>query len=267
MSTIISFQDVEVHIEGDGAETILMVHGWPDTYRVWDGQVEHLKGRYRCVRFTLPGFAAADVRRTYSLNELTGLIKQIVEHVAPGQKVILMLHDWGCIFGYEFYMRNPHLVSKIVGVDVGDKASVTQSRSLVDWVMVLSYQGWLAMAWIIGGPIGDWIARAIARAGGCPVPREHIGSRMTYPYFMEWFGGRQSYRRQGQPFIPACPILFIYGRRKPFMFHAKAWAEGLLASKGNRVEEFDTGHWVMLGQPDRFNEVVDDWLSAPGVRL
>jgi pimeloyl-ACP methyl ester carboxylesterase len=267
MSTIISFQDVEVHIEGDGAETILMVHGWPDTYRVWDGQVEHLKGRYRCVRFTLPGFAAADVRRTYSLDELTGLIKQIVEHVAPGQKVILMLHDWGCIFGYEFYMRNPHLVSKIVGVDVGDKASVTQSRSLVDWVMVLSYQGWLAMAWIIGGPIGDWIARAIARAGGCPVPREHIGSRMTYPYFMEWFGGRQSYRRQGQPFIPACPILFIYGRRKPFMFHAKAWAEGLLASKGNRVEEFDTGHWVMLGQPDRFNEVVDDWLSAPGVRL
>ena len=39
-----------------------MVHGWPDTYRLWDGQVEALKDRYRCVRFTLPGFDAAQPR-------------------------------------------------------------------------------------------------------------------------------------------------------------------------------------------------------------
>jgi pimeloyl-ACP methyl ester carboxylesterase len=258
-----SFHEVEVHIEGDGPETILMVHGWPDTYRLWDVQVQLLKSRYRCVRFTLPGFDAAHARRAYSLDELTGFFKQLIEHVAPEQKVILMLHDWGCIFGYEFAMRNPQMVSKIVGVDVGDKTSLRQSRTLLDWTMVLSYQGWLAVAWILGGPIGDWMTRAMARALRCPAPRDHIGSRMDYPYFMEWFGGRSSYRRQAQPFIPTCPILFIYGRRKPVMFHAKTWAEGLLASPGNRVEEFDTGHWVMSAQPDRFNEVVDNWLSTP----
>jgi pimeloyl-ACP methyl ester carboxylesterase len=56
-------------------------------------------------------------------------------------------------------------------------------------------------------------------------------------------------------------MLFIYGRRKPVMFHTKAWLEELEKRGGNRVVEFDTGHWVMLQQPERFNQAVSDWLA------
>ncbi len=262
MSKIVAFHGVDVHIEGDGPETILMIHGWPDTYRLWDAQVQFFKNRYRCVRFTLPGFEVGDTRQAYSLDELADFFKQLITHGAPEQQVILLLHDWGCVFGYEFYMRHPQMVSKIIGVDIGDQASLRQSRSLAEWMGVFAYQGWLALAWVIGGRIGDWMSRAMARLLCCPAPQSHIGSQMTYPYFMNWFGGRKSYRRQVQPFIPSCPILFIYGSRKPVMFHAKAWADGLLASISNRVEVFDTGHWVMSEQPDGFNQVVDNWLSA-----
>ena len=255
--------DVDVVIEGNGPETIVMVHGWPDTYRLWDAQVQFFKERYRCVRFTLPGFDAARARRAYTLDEVAVLFKQVVEQVAPGQKVIWMSHDWGCVFGYEFYMRNPQMVSKIVGVDVGDRTSLQQTRTLRDTMKVFAYQSWLALAWVVGGRIGDWMTRFMARVVRCPAAPTYIGSRMNYPYFMHWFGGRNSYRKKAQRFTPSCPILFIYGGRKPFMFHAKTWADGLLASKANRVEEFDTGHWVMAEQPDRFNKVVDDWLSAP----
>jgi len=264
MSKVLSVRDVDIFIEGDGAETILMVHGWPDTYRLWDAQVQFFKGHYRCVRFTLPGFDAAQARRAYSLDELTVFFKQVLEEVAPKQNVILMLHDWGCVFGYEFCMRNPQMVSRIIGVDVGDRTSLQQSRTLRDTMMVFAYQSWLALAWVIGGRIGDWMTRSMARALHYPSPPTHIGSRMNYPYFMHWFGGRNSYRKKAQRFIPSCPILFIYGSRKPLMFHAKTWVDDLLAGKGNRVEELDTGHWVMSGQPDRFNRVVDDWLSASG---
>ena len=262
MSNVLSTRDVDILIEGDGAETILMVHGWPDTYRLWDAQVQFFKEHYRCVRFTLPGFDAARTRRAYSLDEVTFFFKQLVEEVAPRQKVILMAHDWGCAFSYEFYMRNPQMVSRIIGVDVGDRTSLQQSRTLRDWMMVFAYQGWLALAWVIGGRIGDWMTRFMARVLRCPSPPAHIGSQMNYPYFMHWFGGRRSYRKLAQRFTPTCPILFIYGSRKPFMFHAKKWVDDLLARQSNRVEEFDTGHWVMSEQPDRFNNVVDDWLSA-----
>ena len=39
---------IEVLIEGSGrpdAQTIVMIHGWPDTLRLWDAQVAALTGR------------------------------------------------------------------------------------------------------------------------------------------------------------------------------------------------------------------------------
>jgi pimeloyl-ACP methyl ester carboxylesterase len=57
-------------------------------------------------------------------------------------------------------------------------------------------------------------------------------------------------------------MLFIYARRKPLMFHTNEWLDELRQRKENRVVEFDTGHWIMLQQPQRFNEVVGDWLAG-----
>src|ERR671925_1268282 len=115
--------DVEVIVEGTGPEAIVMIHGWPDTYRLWDAQVEALKGSYRCVRFTLPGFAPAAPKRAYSFAELLETLRRVVEETCPGQRVILLLHDWGCFFGYQFAMRHPELVERVVGVDIGDAGS------------------------------------------------------------------------------------------------------------------------------------------------
>jgi pimeloyl-ACP methyl ester carboxylesterase len=257
----VSVADVDVHVEGQGAETIIMVHGWPDTYRLWDEQVQDLKGRYRCVRFTLPGFDVAKERRAYTLDELVGFLKTLIEEVCPGRPVILMLHDWGCVFGYQFYMRNPQMVSKIIGVDVGDTSSLRRSLTRREAAMTLAYQVWLALSWVAGGRIGDWMTRSLARLARCPSDEAWMGSCMAYPYYILWFGGARSYRRHAQRFEPACPMLFVYGRRKAIRFHAKAWADALLTRKENQVVKFDTGHWVMSDQPERFNHVVSAWLA------
>ena len=69
---IVQVAGIDVHVEGDeSAPTIVMVHGWPDTYRLWDGQVEFLKPRYRCIRFTLPGFDERQPRRIHTVDEVT----------------------------------------------------------------------------------------------------------------------------------------------------------------------------------------------------
>jgi pimeloyl-ACP methyl ester carboxylesterase len=263
-SRVVKVDDVEVHIDGEGAETIVMVHGWPDTLRLWDAQVQCLQTRYRCVRFSLPGFAAGDARRSYTLDELTGLLERIVVQCCPDGKAILLLHDWGCVIGYQFCMRHPHRVSRVIGVDIGDTASLRSAWTLREMAMVLAYQCWLALAWRIGGRTGDRMTRAMARALRCPSPRAQISSRMNYPYYMFWFGGRQAWRHHARPFEPSCPVLFIYGRRKPLMFHAQAWADSLPGRAGSDVAAFDTGHWVMTEQPERFSRVIAGWLqSAP----
>ena len=261
--SIVSIAGIEVHVDGDpAAETIVMVHGWPDTYRLWDKQVEYLKVRYRCIRFTLPGFDESQMRRIYTLDEVTGLLRQIVEQLSPGRKVTLMAHDWGCVFGYEFYLRNPGLVSRIVGVDIGSQKGLRRELTPRAKFYILAYQVWLAIAWRIGGPLGDWMTRKMARWVRSKSDPRFIASRMNYAYYLTWFGGEQSLRRQAQLFTPACPMLFIYGKRKFFMFHSQAWLAALGQQRGSKAVGFDTGHWVMLQQPEGFNQVVGECLAT-----
>lgn len=247
--------------------TIVMIHGWPDTERLWDAQAAALSDRYRCVRFTLPGFDRTQLPRARSLDELVGFIERVCDAVSPDRPVVLLVHDWGCVFGYEFLMRNPSRVSRLIGVDIGDANSpdFMNSLSILQKLVIASYQLFLALAWLIGGSIGDAMTRRMARALRCPSPAEHIGVGMTYPYFIQWTGRHGGYRNARQ-FDPPVPMLFLFGKRKPFMFHSAAWAEALARRPGCRVLGLRTGHWVMTDAPQAFTEAVVGWLqSSDGV--
>lgn len=258
----VSVGEVDVLIEGDGAETIVMIHGWPDTRHLWDAQAEYFAKHYRCVRFTLPGYDIDKPRRYMTVTQLTGLFRQIIEQVSPGKPVTLMLHDWGCVLGYEFSMRHPALVSRIVGVDVGNPRSLGQALNRKAKAWVLSYQVSLALLWKLGGPIGDALSRRMARFLGARSEPSRIHAGMGYPYWNTWFG-RGNPDNKIQQFKPKCPMLFVYGRRKPVLFHTPQWLDWLQSERSeNRVVEFETGHWVMRQQPERFNQVVDQWLQA-----
>ena len=251
---------VEVVAEGCGPETVVFVHGWPDTLRLWDRQVEFLRDRYRCVRFTLPGFSAGHPRYARSLDEVVDVIRQVVEQAAGGPSTLL-LHDWGCFFGYQFALRHPQLVRRVIGVDVGDAGSRRNLKELglKAKALVIAYQLWLATAWRVGGSIGDSMARTMARIAGAPGDPASIGAHMGYPYYVQWVQG--GYRR-ARPFVPACPMLFVYGRRKPFMFHSAGWADDVASVPGNRVLAFDTGHWVMVEAAEQLSRAVADWLAG-----
>ena len=256
---------IQVLIEGStnpDAQTIVMIHGWPDTLRLWDAQVEAFKHHFRCVRFTVPGFDRQLPIRAHSLDELVRFIQTVVQKVSPNRAVILLVHDWGCLFGYEFNMRHPELVSAIIGVDIGDVSSPDYLRSLglKAKLMIATYQLWLALAWAIGGGVGSWMTRAMARALRCPSDPTAINVGMNYPYFIQWTGRHGSYRRVAR-FAPACPMLFVYGRKKPFMFHSKAWAQQISGKPANKAVQMNTGHWVMTEQATEFNNLVLSWLA------
>ena len=247
----------EVVIEGSG-KPIVMIHGWPDTYRLWDGQIPALRDRYRCVRFTLPGFERTDTKRAYTLDEIIEAIRKVVDN----QRVTLLLHDWGCLYGYQFAMRDPELVERVVGVDIGDAGSRAHRAELgvLGRCGIFAYQFWLAAAWRIGGRIGDAMTRAMARLLRCPTDPQAIGAQMTYPYAVRWFGDAGGF--QGlRVFKPQVPMLFLYGEKKPVMFHSRAWAEQLALKAGSRVVAFATGHWIMVTRREAFNDALRTWLA------
>jgi pimeloyl-ACP methyl ester carboxylesterase len=253
---------VDVIVEGRGASAILMIHGWPDTYRLWDHPVAALRERYRCVRFTLPGYDRSPGKRAYSLEEIIETIRRVVDQTCPRERVTLLLHDWGCVFGYQFAMRHAHLVERIIGVDVGDGGSRRHRAELrfKAKTMVIAYQWWLALAWRIGGGLGDRMARWLARTFRCPVDLASVHSRMGYPYALRWLGVAGGLRN-AKPFDPPMPLLYIYGERKPFMFHSTAWAQRVAARAPNRIIALPTRHWVMHERPREFNQAVLGWLQ------
>lgn len=265
IQSVLNVDGIDVLIEGDGPETVLMIHGWPDTCALWDSTVASLKERerYRCVRFTLPGFDLALPPRTLSLQQITALIGNIANSVSPQRPVTLLLHDWGCIFGYEFAARNPARVARIAAVDIGDYNSAEFSRSLSTMakLQIFLYQFWLALAWKAGGTLGDRMTRWMAGAMRCPNAPAKIACQMNYPYAMQWFGLHGGFR-QALPVAPVCPLLYFYGARKPFMFHTPAWLAQLSARPGCEHHGFATGHWVMVEQPAEFTEKLVAWLDA-----
>ena len=254
---------IDVLVEGAGAESIVMIHGWPDSHRLWDRQVESLRADYRCVRFTLPGFEAGHPRRAFSLDELVDVIGHVVAQACAGGPVTLLLHDWGCVFGYQFALRHPQSVKRVIGVDIGDAGSRRhlQELTLKAKALIVGYQIWLAAAWRIGGRAGDWMARRMAGIVGAPGDPALIGSQMGYPYYVQWAGAAGGLRK-ARSFVPACPMLFVYGRRKPFLFHSSAWADAVASRPGSRVLAFETGHWVMVSEPAQFNRAIAAWLAT-----
>ncbi|MEO7105371.1 MAG: alpha/beta hydrolase [Rhodoferax sp.] len=259
-------EGAELLIEGDRAHTVVMLHGWPDTLRLWDGTVQALAPSMRCVRFTLPGFGAPQDGPVVRLDGMIQHLLAIVDAVSPVQPVTLLLHDWGCIFGYELATRHPKRVARLVAVDVGDHNSRAYLRALTakQKMSILLYQLFLAKAWVIGRFVNQALAngmmRWMAKLLRCPTPPSKIGWQMSYPYAMAWLklgGGLPT-----QPVQLQCPVLYLYGKRKPFMFHSPDWLQALGSAPGSAAYGLAAGHWVMVDQPQPFNAHVLQWLAV-----
>jgi pimeloyl-ACP methyl ester carboxylesterase len=258
----------EVLLQGQGDQVILMLHGWPDTRALWDDTVLALRADHVCARLTLPGFTRGPLS-ALSLDEMNQFLRRVINRISPGKPVTLMLHDWGCVFGYEFAIRHPERVSRVVAVDVGDHNSPRLQRSwgAREKVSVFAYQYWLAMAWKIGRSfspsLGNRMTRAMARWLRCPTDPASITYRMNYPYAMQWLGTAGGLRPAAPVQLPM-PMLYVYGARKPFMFHSPEWLEKLAAREGCAVEGLPCGHWVMVSEPEAFQARVRAWLAGQG---
>lgn len=255
----ITVNGTEVWLQGQGEEVVLMLHGWPDTRALWDGTVAALQDRATCACLTLPGFESGPPAT--SLDDMCQLLRQIVDRISPDQPVTLMLHDWGCMFGYEFAMRHPDRVARVVAVDVGDHNSGALWREwdLKAKLSVMAYQLWLALAWKLGGRLGTRMTRAMARWLRCPAEPSSITHKMNYPYAMRWFGTAGGLRHAAPVQLPM-PLLFVYGARKPFMFHSSRWLDKVSAKPGSAVLGLPCGHWVMVSRPEAFHAGVRSWL-------
>lgn len=101
MTTVIAGDGVPlaVYIEGTGDKTALLVHGYPDSHRVWDDIAPRLRDAgYRVVRYDVRGAGASGApasRNGYLLDQLADDLFTVIDSV--GGPVHLVGHDWGSV--------------------------------------------------------------------------------------------------------------------------------------------------------------------------
>ena len=252
--------NTHIQIDGQGEDTIVMLHGWPDTGALWARQVADLQADYRCVRLTLPGFAADEQSRALNMDEVVAWLDESIRFVSD-RPVILMAHDWGAVFAYAYVRAHPERVARLIGLDIGDTSETfTRRLPLKHKLMMLGYQLPLAVSYRLPRRWATPLTRRIARVLRAPAAPESIHAGMNFPYFQAWFGGKARYQSSTE-FTPSCPMLFVYGTRKPFQFFAPEWAQKIAALPNSQVTAMRAGHWMMVDAPDEFNRIVREWLA------
>ena len=79
---------------------VLLVHGYPDTHRIWDQVCEALSGEYLVVRYDVRGAGRSGQPiglRGYRLDRLADDLFAVADAVSPDRPVHLAAHDWGSI--------------------------------------------------------------------------------------------------------------------------------------------------------------------------
>jgi cis-3-alkyl-4-acyloxetan-2-one decarboxylase len=236
------------------AHKIVFLQGWPDDLTVWDEAVADLSRDYCCVRVNMPGYGDAG-SATPTTDEVVDAIVALLHEVAGDDQVTLVLHDWGSYWGHAAHHRVPELVARVASLDVSPHYKATPKAM----AGIVVYQGWLYGAFKIGGGIGAWMTRKVAELGRAPGDISKMHSGMNYPYRNIWSdlaSGRAGQLTKG--YWPTCPLLFMYGARKPFPFHSQAWVDHV-RKVGGEVVEVQSGHWVQ--KKPIFLEAMRGWLK------
>jgi len=157
---------IELHSNGNSDGPMLVfIHGWPDSPDLWEKQVSTFEKDYHCVSLTLPNYG--DIVVTHEICDFEAVANGMKETLdrfiekqnCQEQEKILCAHDWGCIYGYIMDKNSPGFFSKMISMDVGP----TVSPTLKETGLIILYQGLLILAFLIGGFVGDTLARAVAK--------------------------------------------------------------------------------------------------------
>jgi NAD(P)-dependent dehydrogenase (short-subunit alcohol dehydrogenase family)/pimeloyl-ACP methyl ester carboxylesterase len=98
-----------VHAEGDPVHpTVILVHGYPDTHRVWDDVAADLVADHHVVRYDVRGAGGSgrpERVRDYRLEHLADDLTAVADAVSPDRPVHVIAHDWGSIQSWEAVTR------------------------------------------------------------------------------------------------------------------------------------------------------------------
>ena len=259
-------------LEGDrnSQSLLIFLHGYPDNMKLWDGLVEDLKKDHLCLRISYPNFDTSR-KEKWGLNfeSILEKIKELVDYVdndsKKGRKKTFVMHDFGALIGYMFDEKYPGYLSDIISLDIGlGRDYKPRIKMFIAFIFTIFYQVFLMMAFLIGGFAGKFMTRGflylIKKSGYTPFNDKEIDSSFNYMYFYLvtrlLVGIFNKKKRILNNYKRSCPMAYVFGLNKPFMFHSEKFLKSLMEEPKCEVHGVKGGHWVMLKHKDLIEEII-----------
>jgi pimeloyl-ACP methyl ester carboxylesterase len=260
--------EFELIDEGEG-QPVVFLHGFPDTSKLWRPQVDALTAAgYRTLAPDLRGRGQSDRPTDVDAYRLSTIVKDVVGIMdARGvERAHVVAHDWGAGLAWLFASLEPDRVDHLVVVSVGfPNAELPDLEAL--------QKGWYRLLFLFDG-----IAEELMQRDDWYFMREYFGDdavdveatirELAQPGALtaglNWYRANiRPARLIGPPSeLPdvQAPTLGIFGLRDPYLSESAMLASEGRVKGGWLYESFDAGHWVMLEHPERFNELLLEFL-------
>ncbi len=259
---------IEVIVDGpyDG-KPVLLMHGWPDTHRLWRHQVAALTDAgYRTIAPDLRGFGASDKPTEVEAYKLTHSVVDMlaVLDALDVSSAAVIAHDWGAVAGWGLAAFAPDRVERYAALSVGhpkafmDAGFAQRMRSLY---MLLFNIPVVAEQWM--SKFGDQMLASHA-------DREAVLAEQAEPGAMTagfgWYRANASPKTivNPPPALPPviCPVTGIWSSNDIALTEAQMIGSEQYVDGPWRYERIEgAGHWMQLDAPDQLNRILLDFLS------
>jgi len=270
----------------DDGPPVLLLHGFPDSRRMWRHQVVALAAAgHRVLVPDLRGYGESDRPTDVSAYQLRHLIADVTGLLdALGiDRVALVGHDWGAVLAWAYVAAEPDRVDRLVAVSVGHPGARRQAG------LSQQVKGAYVPVFLVPGlaerllPAGDWfwlrqlawrgaavadtpdLARQVedlSRPGALTaalswyranidLPRPHVPRRRPKP------ASRPSPRRR-----VSCAVMGVWSTGDPALTEAQMTGSSVFVEGPWRYERLEgAGHWVPVDAAQELSALLVDFLG------
>lgn len=259
------------HGPKDGPVVVLL-HGWPDTARLWRHQVPALvEAGFRVLAPDMRGRGTSDRPvdvAGYHVMTAVGDVLALIDDIGAATAHVVA-HDWGAAVGWGAAITAPKRVRSLTVLSVGHPnafRAAGMKQLMRSWYMLLFQFEGIAERWLSND---DW-SNFRRFASGHPETEawiEDLSREGALTASLNWYRANahpSGLVRRHSPVPPArVPTLGMWSTGDFALTESQMTESGDHVEAEWRYERIeDASHWIPLDAPDRLNRLLVDWLTA-----